>query len=353
MTRRIWLALLLAAGCESASDEAPRAEPATPTVEMVSVVAQRLDTTTRLPAEIYPYESVSLFPRVNGFVDQVLVDRGVAVRKNQLLVRLSAPELAAQRSEAEAKVAAARSTYERMKAAAETPGAVAKHDVEIADAALKAEEARVQALKTLEGYLAVRAPFDGMITERNVHPGALVGPPTGGASPPMLKMESIGHLRITVAVPETDVGAIAAGAPADFVVRTWPGQKFSGLISRVAHAVDMRTRTMPVELDYPNKDGKIAPGMFAEVIWPLRRDAPSLFVPATAIAQTPDKTFVNRVRDGVVEQVAVKRGVALKELVEVFAPDLSAGDLVLRRGSEDLKPGAKVQRAFPHDGGTR
>jgi RND family efflux transporter MFP subunit len=356
MKARVLVALALCAGCEGSSGEQAHAsqaqEPVTPTVEVVPVVAQKLETTTRLPAEIYAYESVALFPRVNGFVDDVLVDRGDRVRKGQLLARLSAPELAAQRAEAESKLLAARSTYERMKAAAETPGAVAKHDLEVAEAGLKADEARVSSLKTLEGYLQVRAPFDGMITERNVHPGALVGPPTAGASTPMLKMESVGHLRITVAVPETDVGAIAENATAEFVVRTWPGAKFSGVIRRIAHAVDMRTRTMPVELDYPNKDGKLAPGMFAEVVWPIRRDAPSLFVPASAVVQTPEKTFVNRVQNGTMEQVAVKRGVVLKDLVEVFASGLAAGDQIMKRGSEELKDGAKVQtRAAVVDGG--
>jgi RND family efflux transporter MFP subunit len=362
MKGRILVALLLCAGCDhsdgdgaaAATATAQPADPSVPTVEVVPVVAQRLETTLRLPAEIYAYESVALYPRVSAFVEEVLVDRGYAVHKGQLLARLSAPELTAQRAEAESKLAAARSTFERTKAASETPGAVAKHDLEIAEAALKADEAQVQSLKTLEGYLYVRAPFDGMITERNVHPGALVGPPTGASSPAMLKMESVAHLRVTVAVPETDVGAIAEGINAEFVVRTWPGVKFSGVIRRVAHAIDMRTRTMPVELDYVNKDGKLAPGMFAEVVWPVRREAPSLFVPASAVVQTPDKTYVDRVKNGVVDQLAVQRGVALKDQIEVFGSDLAAGDQVLKRGSEELKPGTKVSpRPSAPDGNAR
>ena len=358
MRSRILFALLACAGCDNASEATQPAqatapqENAVPTLEVVPVVAQRLETTTRLPAEIYAYESVALYPRVSGFVDEVLVDRGSSVRKGQLLARLSAPELAAQRAEAESKLAAVRSTYERTKAASDTPGAIAKHDLEVAEAALRADEARVQSLKTLEGYLYVRAPFDGVVSERNVHPGALVGPPTGMGSVPMLKMESVGHLRITVAVPETDVGAIAEKAAADFVVRTWPGAKFTGTITRVAHAVDVRTRTMPVELDYANKDGRLAPGMFAEVVWPIRRDAPSLFVPSSAVVQTTEKTYVDRVKNDVIDQVAVQRGVVLKDMVEVFAGGLAAGDQVLKRGSEELKAGAKVQtRAAATDGG--
>jgi RND family efflux transporter MFP subunit len=348
--------LVMLGGCEHSSESQPTVAPApesTPTVEVVRVTSDRLDTTAKLPGELAPYEMVALYPRVNGFVEQIGVDRGSVVRRGQLLARLSAPELASQRAEAESKLEAARSTFERMKAASDTPGAVAKHDLEVADAAVKADQARVESLKTLESYLSVRAPFDGVITERNVHPGALVGPPAGANAAPMLRMESVGHLRLTVAVPETDVGAIADGAKAEFVVRTWPGQRFGGVIKRVAHALDTKTRTMPVELDVENVQNKLAAGMYAEVFWPIRREAPSLFVPPTAIVQTTEKTFVDRVRDGAVEQVAVQRGTSLKDRVEVFGA-LQAGDTVLRRGSEELKDGAKVKtRAWAPDGGVK
>jgi RND family efflux transporter MFP subunit len=356
--RTALLAIMLAlAGCEHSPDSTPAAtaapEPSAATVEVVAVTSAKLDTTARLPGELAPYEMVALYPRVNGFVEEIPVDRGSVVHRGQLLARLSAPELASQRAEAESKLSAVRSTFERTRAAADTPGAVAKHDLEVSEAAVKADEARVQSLKTLESYLSVRAPFDGVITERNVHPGALVGPPAGASATPMLRMESVGHLRLTVAVPETDVGAIAEGAKADFVVRTWPGQKFSGVIKRVAHAIDTKTRTMPVELDVDNGNNKLAPGMFAEVFWPIRREAPSLFVPPSAVVQTTDKTYVDRVADGIVEQVAVQRGTALKDRVEVVGP-LQAGDTVLRRGSEELKDGTKVKpKAYLPDGGPK
>jgi RND family efflux transporter MFP subunit len=347
------LLLLLLVGCEHSTPEAPPAAAAAAALEVVPVVAEKLATTARLPGELQPYEMVALYPRVSGFVEEINVDRGSAVRRGQLLARLSAPELSTQRSEVESKLQAARSTFDRTRAAAETPGAIAKHDLEVQEAAVKADEARVQSLKTLESYLYVRAPFDGVITERNVHPGALVGPPAGTNAIPMLRMESVGHLRLTVAVPEADVGSIAEGARAEFVVRTWPGQRFSGTISRVAHAIDPRTRTMPVELDVGNPQGKLAPGMFAEVFWPIRRDAPSLFVPAGAVVQTAEKIYVDRIRDGVLEQVPVQRGTALKDRIEVFGA-LQAGELILRRGSEELKPGARITtKLFVPDGGGR
>ena len=344
--RRCLLVLLVACHRSPAPEPAPAAATAgsggPQTVEVVTVVAKPLAATLKLPAELAPDESVAIYPRVSGFVDEIPVDRGSEVKKGQLLARLSAPELAAQRAEAESKVAAAKSTYDRLKAASATPGAIAGHDLEVAEAGLDAEKARVDSLRTLESYLYVRAPFDGVVTERNVHPGALVGPPAGPAVPPMLRVEKIDHLRVTVAVPEADAGAVVDGTPATFTVSTYPGQQFSGKVARIAHEIDPKTRTMAVELDFDNTGAKpLVPGAYAEVLWPVHRDAPSLFVPPSAIATTTERTFVDRVRDGKIEQVTVARGVPMGDLVEVFG-DLAAGDQVLRRGSEVMASGTAV-----------
>jgi RND family efflux transporter MFP subunit len=299
---------------------------------------------------------------VSAFVEEVLVDRGSKVQRGDLLVRLSAPELSAQRAEAEAKASIDRQTAERLRNAAGTPGAVSKQEIDVAESAARAGDDKVRSLRTLEGYLTVRAPFDGVITRRDVHPGALVGPSGGTA---MLWVQHVSTLRLTVDVPEADAGAIAEGDKAAFTVPAWPGQNFSGVIRRIAHAVDVRTRSMPVELDVDNRDGRLAPGMLAEVRWPIRRSAPSLVVPASAVAQTTERTFVDRVlgrqpraggglspvSDGVVEQVPVRRGLALGDKTEVFGA-LAPGDLVLRRGSEEMKSGTHVAtKAWAPDGG--
>jgi RND family efflux transporter MFP subunit len=342
--RKSLLVLLVACNRSPASEPAPApAAPAGPqTVEVVTVVSKPLDATLKLPAELAADESVAIYPRVSGFLDEISVDRGSPIKKGQLLARLSAPELAAQRAEAESKVAAAKSTFDRLKAASATPGAIAGHDLEVAEAALNAEKSRVDSLHALESYLYVRAPFDGVVTERNVHPGALVGPPSGPNVPPMLRVEKIDHLRVTVAVPEADVAAVAIGTAATFTVSTYPGQKFPGKVARIAHEIDPKTRTMAVELDYDNTGARpLVPGAYAEVQWPVHRDAPSLFVPPSAIATTTERTFVDRVKDGKIEQVTVGRGAAMGDLVEVFG-ELTAGDQVLKRGSEVMAPGTSV-----------
>lgn len=344
---RNWLLVLLVA-CHSSQAPAPAPVPVAGSagpqlVEVVKVVSQQLDATSRLPAEITADQVVAIYPRVSGFLEQLTVDRGSPIKKGQVLAVLSAPELHAQRVEAEAKVAGAQSTYDRLKATAATPGAVAGHELEVAQAALDAEKARVDSLRTLEGYLIVRAPFDGLVTKRNVNPGALVGPPTGPDMPPMLRVEKIDHLRVTVAVPEADAGAVATGTPASFTVSTFPGQKFTGTVARIAYEIDPKTRTMAVELDFDNTGPRrLVPGAYAEVLWPVHRSSPSLFVPPSAIATTTERTYVDRVRDGKIEQVTVSRGVQMGDLVEVFG-DLAAGDQVLRRGSEVLAPGTPVE----------
>lgn len=348
MRRWVLLAALLACACNgSSSANGPELrqqaeEPhGGPSIEVVKVVARKLATIDYLPAELTSYQSVAIYPRVSGFVEKIPVDRGSVVRRGQLLARLSAPELLAQRAEADAKASADRATYQRLKEAAKTKGAVAENELELAEDALKADSERVRSLETLEGYLTIRAPFDGIITERDVHPGALVGPPSSSGAVPIVRIEENDHLRLTVPVPERDVGAIKEGVTAEFTVSTWPGERFTGTIARVSHSVDKSTRTMPVELDVNNRDGRLAPGMFAEVRWPVHRDVATLFVPASAVAETMEKVFVDAVRDGRVRCVVVKRGQTQDDLVEVFG-DLRQGDLVAVRGSEELAEGTRV-----------
>jgi RND family efflux transporter MFP subunit len=313
-----------------------------PALETVVVQAQMLSTTVPLSGELTPYESVALFPRVQGFVEQIAVDRGSRVKAGQFLARLSAPELLSQRAEAASKAHADRSTYERLRAASATPGAVSKHEIELAEAAAKAGESRVRALETLAEYLLVKAPFDGTVTERNVHPGALVGPPTGANAVPMLRIEQTTRLRLSVAVPESYLGSVTEGVSAEFSVRAWPGERFRAGVQRIAHTLDPHTRTMPVELDVDNSAGKLAAGMFVEVYWPVRRTTQSLFVPATAVVRTTERTSVSRVADGVLEQVPVQLGATMGDRTEVFGT-LRAGDIVLKRGREELATGTRVK----------
>jgi membrane fusion protein, multidrug efflux system len=380
ITRRMLLAIVMAAamtivwgavpiaGQNKAGQTAGQASvPPPPTVVVVTVVAQSLERPILLPGDLLAFQDVEIRPKVSGFVEAIPVDRGSVVKKGQLLVRMVAPEIAAQRREAESKIQSAQSqrieaeaklasdegTYQRLKKASETPGVVAGNDVEVAQKAVDADRARVETWKQgeqaardaarsvsdIESYLRIAAPFDGVVTERNVHPGSLVGP----ASPMvMLRIQQVSTLRLVVAVPEDTVAGTQPGQMIKFTVPAYPGETFTGKVARLARALDVKTRTMPVELDVPNPAGKLSPGMFAEVAWTMRRQQPSLFVPPSSVATTTERTFVVRIRNGATEWVDVKRGAAMKQLVEVFG-DLHAGDQVAVRGTDELRAGTKVQ----------
>jgi multidrug efflux pump subunit AcrA (membrane-fusion protein) len=129
-----------------------------------------------------------------------------------------------------------------------------------------------------------------------------------------------------------------------FRVSAFPDQTFQGVIARSAHTLDMKTRSMLVELDVPNPKLVLAAGMFAEVQWPVARAQSSLFVPATAVVRTSERQFVVRVRNGVAEWVDVRRGVVDGTVIEVFG-DLREGDVIVRRGNDEIRPGTKITQA--------
>jgi membrane fusion protein (multidrug efflux system) len=260
---------------------------------------------------------------------------------------------ASERLQAEAQLAAAQATYDRLKTAAETPGAVAGNEiiqaqkqVEAAQALVESRRqasaavaATVRAQKDLEAYLRITAPFDGIVTDRLVHPGALVGP---GADPVLLVVQEIAHLRLVVAVPEEDVGGIVKGARVEFHVPAYPERNFSGTVARIAHALDVKMRTMAVELDVFNRDDALSPGMYPSVKWPVRRAKPSLMVPKTSVVTTTERTFVIRDREGRAEWVNVTKGVADGDLIEVSG-NLQAGDHVVRRATDEIREGAAIR----------
>jgi RND family efflux transporter MFP subunit len=335
----------------------------------------------RLPGELQAYEVVAIYSKVTAFVDSISVDRGSVVKSGQLMARLVAPELAAQRAEAqsklqgaeaqrveaEAKLASDEGTYQRLKAASGTPGVVAGNDLEVSQKAVEGDRARLAAaqesvqaaqssLKSvadIEGYLQIRAPFDGVVTERNVHPGALVGSSGGSTGQvPMLKVEKMNRLRLIVPVPEKYVSDLANGAKVEFSVPAFPNQSFTGNVARIAHSVDVKTRTMPVELDVNNAGGRLTSGMFPEVLWLVHRSAPTLFVPTSAVARTTEAVFVVRMREGNTEWVNVHTGEMDGKLIEVFG-DLRAGDTIASRGTDELRTGIHViAREAPADSKT-
>jgi len=337
-------------------------------VELVPVVSRNLSQTIALPGEFAAFQSAELHAKIRGYVENVLVDRGSVVKRGQLLAVLTAPELEARLAEAESKVQAgeaeqaqaeaqlnaARSTYDRLKKAAETPGAISGNELIQAEEQVKAAAAAVQskrqakaaldqtvkAQEDLESYLSITAPFNGVVTERLVHPGALVGP---GVDPVLLVVQELARLRLVVAVPEQNVDAIVKGAQVEFRVPASPQRTYSGIVARIAHVLDEKTRTMPVELDVLNKDGSLSPGMYPSVEWPVRRGKASLLVPKTSVVTTTERTFVVRAQKGKAEWVNVVKGASAGDLIEVSG-NLQAGELVVARATDEIREGSAINQ---------
>jgi membrane fusion protein, multidrug efflux system len=335
-------------------------------LEMVSVESRAANRTVPLPAELEPYLQAEIEARVPGYIERVLVDRGSDVKRGQLLVVLSAPELVAEtaaaqsalheaeaeESQAEAQVAAVQSTYDRLQEAAKTPGAVAGNEliqeekqldaaksvVLTRKSAVGAAQERVAAARATESYLRVTAPFDGKITDRYVHPGVMV--PAGGHVA-LLKLQQISHLRLTVPVPETYVGHIVRGVSVSFHIAAQPGKNYSAKISRIASALDPQNRTMMVELDAYNKDGTLAPGMYPTVDWPVSSAQPLLLVPPTSVVTTTERTFVITSLNGKAHWTNVRKGPAFGDQVAIRG-EIKPGEKVVKRASDEIREGTPI-----------
>lgn len=375
MKRKLTLAVTLftlcfGLGCGDNQNGKSQQASSPAAVNVITVKSKTLDTKVSLPAQLLPYETVAVYPKVTGFIERISVDRGSRVRSGETIALLSAPELLAQRSQAEAavqksqsdleaakaKLASDEATYAHLQDAAKTPGVVAGNDLlvaqqtaaadraqtEAANNSIRAAQESLKAVTQLESYLKIEASFDGVVTERNLHPGALVGPSSGASgNKPMVQIASLRRLRLVVPVPEAYAAGVREGSEVQFTVPEFPGQNFQAPIARIAGDVDANTRTMPVELDVHNNDERLTPGSFATVQWEVQRPYATLFVPSTAIATDLQRTFVVRVSGGKTEWVDVKTGMNSGDQIEVFG-DLHAGDQVAMRGTDELKPGTAV-----------
>jgi membrane fusion protein (multidrug efflux system) len=369
---------LFICGCNGNAEPAAnkQTESDVQAVEVVPVASQKLATVFTLPGQLIPFQTVDIYPKVTGFLEMIRVDRGSHVHKGELIIRLSAPELVAQRAQAEsalraseaqlttaqAKLASDNGTYLHMASAAKTPGVVAENDVMVASQTALADQGQVHSAENnvaaardalrsvtqLQSYLGIYAPFDGVVTTRNLHPGALVGPASGqSGATPIVQIVDTTHLRLVVPVPEAYVGEMQVGQQVTFSVPALPGETFHAPIARISHDVELNTRTMPVELDVRSTDGRLSPGSYSSVKWPVHRGAATMFVPVSAVTNDQQRTFVERIRDGKAEWVDVVTGLSVGANIEVFG-DLKPGDEVIRNATDAIRPGQQVKTGSTH-----
>lgn len=347
---------------EKHEQKAPAAEPV---VELAYVKSMKPAKQIALPGELKPWNKVSIHPKVKGFVRAVNVDRGSIVKKGQVLAQLEAPEIISELSQAKAQLIAAEAalheittryqatalTYSRLMRTNRTEGAVSLNELDLAKArattdssAMAVAKGNVQAAKSfmetkteLSRYLTVTAPFDGIITERNISPGALVGPGEGGAKP-LFILEDNTKLRLTLAIPENMSSAIPNKGEVSFTVPASPEKIYKATYARSSRTLSEENRSMITEFDVNNRSNELKAGMYAQVQLNTERSGNTLFVPVTAVVNSSEQVFVIRDKAKKAEWVPVKRGVVVDTLVEVFG-DLHDGEAIVKKASEEYRNG--------------
>lgn len=305
--------------------------------------------TLAVPGALRPFEEVEIYARVPGFVQKINVDRGTFVRENQLIAVLEAPEMEQQylsdrsvQDKMYSDFLFAQQSYERLKEAAQTDGAVARLELDRAKSAMLGARSAYESSKAgtagasqLKKYLRIRAPFDGVVTARNFSPGALVGPDNGK---PMFTIAQYDRLRLTLFIPESHAASVNEDTKAAFTVRSLPGKTFHAVMSRNSEVLSNQNKSLALEFDVDNKDSILKGGAYARVQLSLRRNSPSLWVPEKSIVNASSGMFVLRMAGKKIERVPVSRGTHLDSIVEVFG-NISAEDMILAHPSEEIPEG--------------
>jgi len=351
--------IVLLAGCKNNHpvDLSEKPGNGTGKVETVKIEKGSLKSVIKVPGQLKPFLVVDIYPKVNGFVKDISVDRGSVVHAGQVLMTLEAPEIDEQFQAAYSKYLqsqetfnASRDRYNRLSAAAKTPGAVSELDLVNAQSKYQAdssfmlsEKANVSAVQALKDYLVVRAPFDGVITERNVHPGTLTGPNFKEGSKPLLNLQDNKKLRLEFFIPEEYTDKVdMKDKQINFTTDALPGQTFKADISRSADALNDQYRSEAIEADVINSDNTFKPGMYVEANLKVKSQIVSYNVPSTAIITSTERKYVIVVENGKARFVNITEGVNSNGLTEVYG-DFKGDEMILKKANDELMDGAAVK----------
>lgn len=326
---KFWRVPLQADGLARKADP----EDKRPHVETARAVKKTVYRKLKLPGDVLPFEQAAIYARVQGYLDSIPVDRGARVKAGQLLAKIAVPELEKQLEKEKAELALCGPSIARDAAAlawresickrlrevaSKTPNLVNRETLddvvgrfETAQAELeltKAREAvmRAAAEKTqaMVDFATIKAPFDGVVTERWADPGDLIQP----ASTKILHVMRLDPLRVRIHIPQSDVFAVRADSKAKVTFDELPSRVFEVPVSRLFWALNKSTKTMSTEIDLPNPDGLIRPGMFAHVSIELEARPGALVLPASALVSEKKKTFVYVVREGTAKKLPIAVG---------------------------------------------
>ncbi len=274
------------------------AQNATPTVAVVHPLAEKPDEELVLPGTLQAYIESPIYARTNGYLLRWYKDIGSHVHEGELLADIDTPEVDQELMQARAarqqvvaaldlaKINAARyQALRKTDSVSQEEADTQSSGYEQAQANLAAADANVKRLQDLEGFKHVYAPFDGVITRRNVDPGALINAGSSGTGGPreLFDIARTDPLRVFIPVPQAYSPAIHAGVEAVITLQEFPGEKFAARVARTADAIDPTTRTLLTEVDVPNKDGKLLPGSFGEVHFQPRIDVNKVTIPVNAM----------------------------------------------------------------------
>ncbi|HWZ16402.1 MAG TPA: efflux RND transporter periplasmic adaptor subunit [Mucilaginibacter sp.] len=342
-------------GSCSGNKQAPAAPPAS-SLAVFTLNKGTLNTVMSIPGVLQPYQTVDLYAKENGFVKTMTVDVGSVVHKGQLLMTLDAPEMTAALTQAqedlhskEAIYRGSKANYDRLFKTSRTPGTISPNDLDMAHAKMSADSSALLAARSayqqsadLKNYLQVRAPFDGVISSRNVYAGAYVTPSDKSANKPMLTLQEQSKLRLVVDVPEAATRYFTNKDTIHFTVRTLPGRQFTAVVNRMAGSLNNEMRSEQMQMDIPNKDKKLLPGMFAEVTLRLTNTDKTFVIPQSAVTQNSQRIFVIKVVNNRAQWVDIKKGRETPDSLEVYGA-LSDGNILLKNATDEIKNNTPVK----------
>jgi RND family efflux transporter MFP subunit len=327
-----------------------------PTVALAQIIPGSSHQTLTLPGNIQPFNKAAIFARVNGYVKSWDHDIGSPVKAGQALATIDAPDLDQQLSQAKATLASVRANLQIASLTADRNNILLKKQIvaqQLADqttadavakeAVVDANEANVRQLEAMQSFKTLAAPFDGVVTARNVEIGQLISP--GGSGPPLFEVSDLHRVRIFVQVPQSFSAGLVPGLKATFEMPQYPGVQFDATVSHISRSINATSHSMQVELQADNAAGKFFGGSYCNVHFEIPADANVVSIPSTALVTGNRGTQVATLDSSdkvVLKQVQLGRD--LGDSVEVVS-GLSPSDRIINNPPETIAAGDTVRVA--------
>jgi len=329
---------------------------AIPTVALAGLIPGSAHQTLTLPGNIQPFNRAAIFARVNGYVKSWDHDIGSPVKAGQVLASIDAPDLDQQLGQAKATLASVRANHQIASLTANRNNILLQKqivaqqladqtdaDAKAKEAVVDANEANVRQLEAMQSFKTLAAPFDGVVTARNVELGMLIN--SGGSGQPLFEVSDLHRVRIYVQVPQSFTAGLTVGMKATFEMPQYPGARFEATLSHISKSINQNSHSMQVELQADNAAGKFFGGSYCNVHFEVPTDANLVKVPSTALITGNQGTQIATLdsNDKVVLR-NVQLGRDLGDSVEVLA-GLSPADRIINNPPETLAAGDAVRVA--------